>query len=462
MGIFKNKSPGGLFSSFKSTEHSERLRNTFSEVQTFKRQLLKAEAGLRLFAKATDELLKTTDDSLSAFPRVWRKDDAAPNSALLPEEDITKSAPTTKKLGTYPSQQYLVEMDAQLNEEVYHPIAKWHKQYQVIKTRIASVEHARLEYDSARKDLASAREAILKHARKTDGRSDPALEAAEAQAESILATKRDYYIQLEETVHNELVNAAADAQQTLGYVARALHIEARALMQSGDQLRERESMMPAIDRQSSGPLNLGTGASVMGSPVGTPTSASPTGYGASFRTGTFNDSPPTSVPTTPTTAEQVAAQAKGYKSGGSGLGDSGRMGRFDEAAAYAAESKDEPNSSGVANLHLGREGEPPVHPHGQALGGTQAPAAGSTTTPAAGSTAIPAATETVVSDNIVRPQSAKHETAPAARTGGVQDSANEFPPAPTHTVEAQEEKPARTGIMASIFGTGSAAPQPAS
>lgn len=49
-----------------------------------------------------------TDDSLSAFPRVWRKNDAAPNAALLPEEDITKSAPTTKKLGAYPSQEYLV------------------------------------------------------------------------------------------------------------------------------------------------------------------------------------------------------------------------------------------------------------------------------------------------------------------------------------------------------------------
>lgn len=67
---------------------------------------------------------------------------------------------------------------------------------------------------------------------------------------------------------------------------------------------------PVIERQSSGPLNLGTGASIMGSPVGTPvgtpTSASPTGYGASFRNANFNESPPTSVPTTPTnTAEQV-------------------------------------------------------------------------------------------------------------------------------------------------------------
>ncbi len=67
--------------------------------------------------------------------------------------------------------------------------------------------------------------------------------------------------------------------------------------------------MPVIDRQSSGPLNLGTGSSIAGSPVGTPTSASPTGYGASFRTGAFNDSPPTSVPTTPTNnAEQVPAR----------------------------------------------------------------------------------------------------------------------------------------------------------
>lgn len=44
------------------------------------------------------------DDSLSAFPRVWRQGDAAPNTAQLAEEDITKAAPTAKKLGAYPSQ----------------------------------------------------------------------------------------------------------------------------------------------------------------------------------------------------------------------------------------------------------------------------------------------------------------------------------------------------------------------
>jgi len=59
----------------------------------------------------------------------------------------------------------------------------------------------------------------------------------------LLAAKREYYIQLEEVVHNELVNLAADAQQTLGLVAHALHIQARALMSSGDQLRERETLV---------------------------------------------------------------------------------------------------------------------------------------------------------------------------------------------------------------------------
>ena len=53
-------------------------------------------------------MLKTADDSLSAFPRVWRKNDEAANAALLPEEDLTKSPPTTKKLGLYPSHQILV------------------------------------------------------------------------------------------------------------------------------------------------------------------------------------------------------------------------------------------------------------------------------------------------------------------------------------------------------------------
>ena len=50
------------------------------------------------------EVLKVTDDSLSAFPRVWRQADAAPNSAQLAQEDIVKAAPTSKKLGAYPSE----------------------------------------------------------------------------------------------------------------------------------------------------------------------------------------------------------------------------------------------------------------------------------------------------------------------------------------------------------------------
>jgi hypothetical protein len=50
------------------------------------------------------EVLKTTDDSLSAFPRAWRQADAAPNTAQLAQEDVTKAAPTSKQLGAHPSQ----------------------------------------------------------------------------------------------------------------------------------------------------------------------------------------------------------------------------------------------------------------------------------------------------------------------------------------------------------------------
>jgi hypothetical protein len=50
------------------------------------------------------EVLKTTDDSLSAFPRAWRQADAAPNTAQLAESDVTKAAPTSKQLGAHPSQ----------------------------------------------------------------------------------------------------------------------------------------------------------------------------------------------------------------------------------------------------------------------------------------------------------------------------------------------------------------------
>lgn len=58
----------------------------------------------KMLCFAHAELLKTTDDSLSAFPRVWRQGDAAPNTAHLAEEDVTKAAPTAKRLGAYPSQ----------------------------------------------------------------------------------------------------------------------------------------------------------------------------------------------------------------------------------------------------------------------------------------------------------------------------------------------------------------------
>ena len=50
------------------------------------------------------EVLKTTDDSLSAFPRAWRQADAAPNTAQLAERDVAKAAPTSKALGVHPSQ----------------------------------------------------------------------------------------------------------------------------------------------------------------------------------------------------------------------------------------------------------------------------------------------------------------------------------------------------------------------
>ena len=56
----------------------------------------------------TPEVLKVTDDSLSAFPRVWRKNYGARNAASVPQEDITKGAPTTTHLGAYPSDKHIV------------------------------------------------------------------------------------------------------------------------------------------------------------------------------------------------------------------------------------------------------------------------------------------------------------------------------------------------------------------
>ena len=52
------------------------------------------------------------------------------------------------------------------------------------------------------------------------------------------AAKRDLYLALENEVHLVMVNLAADAQQTLTYVSRALHLEARALTEAGDVLRQ--------------------------------------------------------------------------------------------------------------------------------------------------------------------------------------------------------------------------------
>ena len=56
-----------------------------------------------------------------------------------------------------------------------------------MQTRITAVEASRIEYDGARKDLAIAREAQLKHARKTDGQVDGSLQAHDTRAESVLA-----------------------------------------------------------------------------------------------------------------------------------------------------------------------------------------------------------------------------------------------------------------------------------
>ncbi len=56
----------------------------------------------------------------------------------------------------------------------------------LVQTRITAVEASRIEYDGARKDLAVAREAQLKHARKTDGQVDGSLQSHDTRAESVL------------------------------------------------------------------------------------------------------------------------------------------------------------------------------------------------------------------------------------------------------------------------------------
>jgi hypothetical protein len=347
-----------------------------------------------------------------------------------------------------------------MQDDVYTPLQRWHKQYKHIKVQISATEAMRHEYDSARKDVASAREAILKHARKTDGREDPSLLAHEAQAETILANKRERYIAIEHEIHNELVALAADAQAMLGLVAHALELQAHALSSAAQSLRTKEQEMPVIERESSGPLSLGTGASLqgspMGTPVGTPTAAgaSPTGYGASFKSPGFEGqhgvatlrpgdviaSPPTTptaqttqmqpqaqmgqmqaptmtqgqtgqtgqtqVPgetstvvsetTHETTPEEVAMRAQQFKSPGSNLGDSGRMGRFDEQATYEKEKAAE--AGGV----------------------------GDSTAPTA-----------QMSDMSVDEQ-------PAGQ-GGVSDSVTNLPSAPTHPVTAKQQQAAGSG-----------------
>lgn len=54
-------------------------------------------------------VLKLSDDSVTAFPRVWRKDEniaTSPNAAVLPDEDMARPAPTTKHLASYPSHKF--------------------------------------------------------------------------------------------------------------------------------------------------------------------------------------------------------------------------------------------------------------------------------------------------------------------------------------------------------------------
>mmetsp|Transcript_1929 Transcript_1929/g.5736 ORF Transcript_1929/g.5736 Transcript_1929/m.5736 type:complete len:411 (+) Transcript_1929:155-1387(+) len=394
MPLFKKTTPGlSVFSSFKGTEHSERLRNTYEETQTFKRQLIKAEAALKIYEKGTTEVLKVTDDSMTAFPRVWRKDDApatSPNAAVLPSEDVDKPAPTTKKLASYPSHKFQITMNQRLQDEVYTPIEVWHKQYKHLKERIDAVESSRIEYDSSRKELASAREAQLKHARKTDGKVDATLQAHEAQAESILAAKREAYITIEEEVHTESLALAADAQKTLGYVSRALLLVAEALADAAETHRERESAMPMINRQSSGPLQLGVGSSIMGSPVGSPAGTpvgTPTYASGSPAFGRAGDSSP----------EAVARNAQSFKSTTTPtrFSNEAGSGKFDEAAAYQAEQgktsaavDTSGTTEGVANLRMGE--------------------------------AYPAA--------------------PTHKAGNIQDSANEFPTAPGHAATPAGEK----------------------
>lgn len=48
-----------------------------------------------------------TDDSMTAFPRVWRKADDG-GAAMLPEEDITKAAPSSKSLSAHPSKKFVL------------------------------------------------------------------------------------------------------------------------------------------------------------------------------------------------------------------------------------------------------------------------------------------------------------------------------------------------------------------
>ena len=61
------------------------------------------------------EILKTTDDSLSAFPRVWRKAEEHGVGAVLPEEDITKAAPTSKHLAAHPSRKFVLVRGKHIN-----------------------------------------------------------------------------------------------------------------------------------------------------------------------------------------------------------------------------------------------------------------------------------------------------------------------------------------------------------
>ena len=57
---------------------------------------------------------------------------------------------------------------------------------------------------------------------------------------------------VEEEVHVELLALTADAQQTLGYCARALQLNSRALMNAADGLAEKEAAVSVTPKRGGG------------------------------------------------------------------------------------------------------------------------------------------------------------------------------------------------------------------